>query len=89
MICREVIEYAASMTSSPEDCATMLLQFAAAQKAVIARDAQIAKIQRDAAAAVHELLGQRLCDHEVVKTAADPSGGRDRQYLCLICGHTW
>lgn len=51
-------------------------EYAAIQKHLKAKDAEIAKLRRE-------------CQHEYYHRQADPSGGHDHAYTCNICGKEW
>ena len=60
------------------------------KRALAKARAEIAAIRKHASAKREEILELiNGCEHPQTTRTADPSGGHDHAYTCLICGKEW
>lgn len=83
---REAIAHAVRVTETPEEAADLIARYVMLRDCVTARRLRAEKILSDARKQVADLMKEVICTHDVVKQNPYPSGGRDAEYFCLVCG---
>ena len=73
------------VNGDPDSAADLIKSAESIQERIEDRRKKMARIQREADTEINQLMGEKICSHEFIRTYTDPSGGSDRTCQCMIC----
>lgn len=82
----KVVMYVLNQQLSRDETIDKLRSLSGARGLAASRNHQIDNIRKEAEKKIKALRDQQLCQHEVIETHGDPSGGSDSEDWCLVCG---